>query len=338
MASTLEHGRLRVPRPALLLAAVLVACVSASEVADARQPVSLEVRHEGAQPDPAASVLQGVARLQLQGGDPRIGGFSSILRLPEPERLLLATDRGHLVDALLSFDDGGGLRGLAGAHIQRFPLSPTWSDDVEAMAVVDGRLLITTEGTARLPDRIITLDGPVGEPAGVAEALAVTGLGLRPNRGFEALVDLPGGGWLAVAETRIDGVFPALLHDGRRLDYVATDGFAPTGADRLGNRLFFVERSLSLLGGWRARITCLAVDALAEAGPLRPIRLAQLGIDDAVDNMEGIAVWQRGEDVEILIVSDDNFSALQRTLLLHYRWPGGASGGCGPSSHQEAEG
>jgi hypothetical protein len=37
-----------------------------------------------------------------------------------------------------------------------------------------------------------------------------------------------------------------------------------------------------------------------------------------VDNMEGIAVHQSGSATVLTLVSDDNFSAIQRTLLLQF--------------------
>ena len=37
-----------------------------------------------------------------------------------------------------------------------------------------------------------------------------------------------------------------------------------------------------------------------------------------VDNMEGLAVHRSGADTVLTMVSDDNFSAIQRTLLLQF--------------------
>ena len=38
------------------------------------------------------------------------------------------------------------------------------------------------------------------------------------------------------------------------------------------------------------------------------------------DNFEGLAVRQEGEKTFLYIVSDDNFSASQRTLLMKFEW------------------
>ena len=335
MASTLVRPRPLV-RLALLLPLALGACHG--PMAGAQDTVALTVRREAAAADPrAGGPLEALARLELTGADARLGGFSSVLRIERGERLLLATDRGWLLDAAPVFATDGGLADLVDARLHRFPLPRGWSDDVESMAIVGGRLMIGTEGRRQVADRLIWLDGPLRAPTGVADDLVVTGLGLAPNRGFEALASLPGDGWLGVAETRIDGTFPALGHDGRRWRYRAAADHAPTGADRFGDRLFFVERALGVIGGWQARIACLEVAELAAGEVLEPRTLARLGVGDRIDNMEGIAVWANGPDLEFLLVSDDNFHPAQRSLLLHYRWPGGASGGCGPGPHEEPE-
>ena len=50
--------------------------------------------------------------------------------------------------------------------------------------------------------------------------------------------------------------------------------------------------------------------------------LARLESPLAVDNMEGLAVTQEdGRDI-VWIISDDNFNAFQRTLLMKFALPG----------------
>jgi hypothetical protein len=216
-------------------------------------------------------------------------------------------------------------------------LPPSWSSDIEGMALVEGNLLISTEGGSRGPDRLIRFDG-TSLPAPIVDSVDLRALDLGANRGLEALVDLPDGGWFAVAETRRNDGFVALDDAGHVYRYFADDGFVPTGADRVEDRIILVERSLGILSGWRARVVCLALAGMEPGAELRPVVLARLGGGTRIDNMEGIAVWPRGDDLEVLLVSDDNFAAPQRTLLLHYRWLGGASGGCGPRPHQQPEG
>jgi hypothetical protein len=198
---------------------------------------------------------------------------------------------------------------------------------LEGLAVSAGQLLISVE----VPPHVLRFAGPLGRPERVVSYFTRDDLGFAHNAGFEALVDLPGEDWLAVAETRAaDGTHLAFTRARERLRYRAAADFAPTGADRLGRRLFFVERRVSLLGGWQARLTCVDVAAVTAGAVLEPVELARLGFADGVDNMEGIAVRADGADLELLVVSDDNQAPFQRTVVLHYRWPEAASGGCRP--------
>ena len=49
---------------------------------------------------------------------------------------------------------------------------------------------------------------------------------------------------------------------------------------------------------------------------------ADLGYE--IDNMEGLAVHRAANgDTVLTLVSDDNFSVIQRTLLLQFTLPGG---------------
>ncbi|MFW5834325.1 MAG: esterase-like activity of phytase family protein [Pseudomonadota bacterium] len=319
---------------ALILALALLLPTGAP-LAEPAAALDLRTRPTTPPTDPAAAHWQAVAGLEIlrQRG---IGGFSSVLRSTEPERLLLASDRGFWVDVAPVRDATGALVGLADARRHAGLLPPSWSQDVEGMAWVDGDLVVSTEGGSRGPDRILRFDDS-RLPAAIVDSRDLQALDLGANRGLEALADLPDGGWFAVAETRRDGGFVAVDDRGHAYRYQTEDGFVPTGADRIGDRLVLVERSLGLLSGWRARVVCLELDALRPGAVLAPVVLARL--DGAgIDNMEGIAVWPQGDDVEVLLVSDDNLAAPQRTLLLHYRWQGGASGGCGTRPHQQAEG
>ena len=148
------------------------------------------------------------------------------------------------------------------------------------------------------------------------------GLDRPGNQGIEALADLGGDGLLALAE----GVFAArgdllawLIESDRirPLSYAATGGYLPTGADRLAETIFVVERRFSLVGGFATRIVSLPVAEVRPGARLVGRRLAELRAPLLGENFEAIAA-RRGPDGRVLLylVSDDNFMALQRTLLL----------------------
>jgi hypothetical protein len=80
-----------------------------------------------------------------------------------------------------------------------------------------------------------------------------------------------------------------------------------------------LERKFSLLSGIGIRIRRIALTSVAPGavvdGP--PIFDADLG--HQIDNMEGIDAYVTPDGETVLtMVSDDNFSMLQRTLLLQF--------------------
>jgi len=80
-----------------------------------------------------------------------------------------------------------------------------------------------------------------------------------------------------------------------------------------------VERFFTILEGVKIRLVRLAAETLKPGATLRGAVLATLIPPVALDNIEGIAAT-RGINGEtwIYLISDDNFSPLQRTLLLHF--------------------
>lgn len=283
-------------------------------------------------PPPNSDELVGLARLEIARGQ-GVGGLSGLIWQAD-DVLTFASDRGHLYAARLLRDAQGRAAGLADWREHEIELAGGWSDDFEGLAESDGNLVVSVEERPY----VMRFSGSTASPGPVQSYLSLEWLGLPTNQGFEALTDLPDDGWLTFQEGREPLGHPTRTRGGQTTHYRAADGYAPTGADRDGDRIIVLERRLSLMGGWQARVSCITVDDLVEAVLVVPREIARLGILDGIDNLEGIAVRRRGDDLEMLLVSDDNMSALQRTLLLHYVWPDGGSGGCVARPHQPAEG
>ena len=86
--------------------------------------------------------------------------------------------------------------------------------------------------------------------------------------------------------------------------------------------VLLLERRASLAGGVGIELRRVAPGAIAENTNVTADVLAELSYQDAnIDNMEGLAL-RRGPKGETLIymMSDDNYSPLQRTLLLMFEW------------------
>jgi hypothetical protein len=198
--------------------------------------------------------------------------------------------------------------------------------DTEALAhLPDGSLVIGAEGGRRLFR--MTSDGRPASPVSLPGFLR----DLPPNEGLEALATMPDGGLIAISEGGFEGgqdselVVAGVLNgkETLRLDVRAPDGFRPTGADVAGDKLFLLERRVSLLGGLEARLLAMPLGEIDTAArrPLDGTELVRLGAGSFPENFEGVAARQ-AEDGRYLIylVADDNFSVLQRTLLLQLAW------------------
>ena len=83
--------------------------------------------------------------------------------------------------------------------------------------------------------------------------------------------------------------------------------------------LLLLERRYSLARGVAMRIRRIPLASIKPGAPIdgKPLIVADLAYQ--IDNMEGIAVHRNaaGETI-ITLVSDDNFSVLQRNLLLQF--------------------
>jgi hypothetical protein len=266
----------------------------------------------------------------LTSTDPRFGGLSGLWLAPDGRELIMASDHGTIWRATLEHE---GNRLVGFADWQAAPLVAAAGDrgeriDVEALADGGGDLIVAVEGP--LPLRRVQRDGPstLAKPLPGADRLAEAGAAAG-NAGIEALTALPDGTLLALSE----GLFEepgqlAAWHivDGQAapLRYRVIDRFVPTGADRLDDTIYLVERRFSLLdGGFASRVVALDVEQLGAEGSLAGHELARLGRPAISENFEGIAV-RRASDGRVLLylVSDDNFFGLQRTLLLQFSLAG----------------
>ena len=83
--------------------------------------------------------------------------------------------------------------------------------------------------------------------------------------------------------------------------------------------LLLLERKFSWLGGVGIRIRRVALASIAPGAVIDGPSIFEADLGNEIDNMEGIDahVTADGETV-LTLVSDDNFSMLQRTLLLQF--------------------
>jgi hypothetical protein len=309
----------------------------------ARATEALEVAARAVALDPADPARRAVGGLIWRGGleltspDPRFGGLSGLLVSPDGARLTAVTDRGQLMTARLVYDAAGDLAGLGEAAIEPLtgldgrPLEGKQNQDAESLALAgDGALLVSFEHKHRIWRYPLGPAGLAGPAAAFAPAPEIADL--PNNKGLEALAFLADGRLVGVTQGRdaAPDVKALVLQDGRwsALSYPKTGIFTPTGAaplpgentgdDRAGD-LLVLERRFTLLGGLAARLVRVEGASIGPGAALTGRELAVLRPPLTVDNMEGLAA-RRGPGGETLVylISDDNFHALQRTLLLMF--------------------
>ncbi|WP_424931211.1 esterase-like activity of phytase family protein [Amaricoccus macauensis] len=252
------------------------------------------------------------------------GGFSGLEVLDGGARILVVSDRGHWARAdLIRKSDGtlqrarltgfGPILAISGA-----PLSGQDADAEDLSIAPDGAAYMSFEHFHRIR-RYPRIDGPAENIDGPREFQ-----GLQRNSGLEALAVDAEGTLYAIPERsgEWDRPFPVYrLRDGRwdrELSVTRRGKFLVTGADfGPDGRLYILERHFQFLGGFIARVRSFAVDSggLTDERTLMETRLG----DGALDNMEGISVWRDGDgQIRVTLISDDNFNALQRTILAEY--------------------
>ena len=150
------------------------------------------------------------------------------------------------------------------------------------------------------------------------------------NKGLEALVFVPrglplAGTLIAMSERGLDanGNLIAFLVGGPtpgQFSVRRTNSFDVSDAVLLpSGELLLLERKFSLLDGVGIRIRRIALASVAPGAVVDGPSIFDADLGDEIDNMEGIDAHVTPEgDTVLTMVSDDNFSMIQRTLLLQF--------------------
>lgn len=166
----------------------------------------------------------------------------------------------------------------------------------------------------------------LGEPIIVPPAIAK----LPFNKGIEALVMVGkgqklAGTLIAMSERGLDsegnilafligGPSPGQFVIARSNDYDISDATLLPSGD-----LLVLERKFSLLSGVGIRIRRIPLSAIAPGALVDGPAIFEVDLGYEIDNMEGIDCHTaESGDVVLTLVSDDNFSMIQRTLLLQF--------------------
>ena len=200
--------------------------------------------------------------------------------------------------------------------------------DTEALAL-DGSLAYV--GVERI-NHVLRFDFAKGftRAQGELVALPPAARKLPYNKGIEALIMVPkglplAGTLIAISERGLDaqGNILGFLIGGRSPGTFAirrTDNFDVSDAVLLpSGGLLLLERKFSWLGGIGIRIRRVALASVLPGAVIDGPSIFEADLGNEVDNMEGIDAHITPEgDTVLTLVSDDNFSMIQRNLLLQF--------------------
>ncbi len=275
--------------------------------------------------------LEFLGGLDLVARDRRFSGLSGIDISPDGGTAYMVSDRGYIVTAELLYRDDR-LAAIGDVAVSRiFPDSGNGKEgnDAEDIAVFGdpaGTAVISLE---RQDDPLIRfrLNGArLSRPEVVAVDAAARNLPY--NVGLESVAPMPAsspyaGALLVIAEGpqhRADRQIDAWIVGIGALRIVARDNFSITAARFLpGGDLLLLERRFTAGQGIGMRLRRIAGDQVRPDATLDGPVILEAGLRQQIDNMEGLAVHRdrRGRTI-ITMVSDDNGSILQRTLLLQF--------------------
>ena len=317
---------------------VLVAMAGAAWLAQASaEPLAISTYPVDLHPEDSSvrdvGVLKFRGGLDLRSPDIRFGGLSALAINRAGDRLLSLTDKGDWVDLSPIYSPNGDLSGIGEAWIGALDnlgsgsINGSRLGDVEAIAPTNDGYAVSFETRHRVwhyrRDRIERLNRPrpLRSPMGLHRAPA--------NGGVEALATLADGRLFALTEElkADESHMRGWITRGREwqaLRYRRTGRFVPTGAATLANGdLLVLERRFTWLGGFASRIVRIRRGDIRANATLSGTEIGAINLPLTVENFEGIAVRPvPGGGARIYLVSDDNFHALQRTLLLMFEYRG----------------
>ncbi len=281
--------------------------------------------------------------LELKSQHKNFGGWSGLRMLPDGKRLLAISDEGNWgVFDLTEKDDQ--LVAVHSGLIAPFrddkgeALSTKFETDCESveLAPFDNAVDISFEHHHRFLRYAWTADAPIenllnapGKP--LHEDFADFFAKLPLNGGVEALAENPDS-FLAVSEegdvASPDGkglgkAARMVRSSGEVIDFAIRPpaGFKATDAHWLADgTLLVLERRFSILGGVGAALQHYDLSHVRKGEIVDGATLASWAPPMSIDNMEGLAVIEKSGRTFLYIISDDNFSGLQRTLLMKFEW------------------
>jgi hypothetical protein len=325
----------------LLAGLIVVATPGATQTARVAQPpAAIEIAAEPLEGfdhrDPTRrqfGLLEFRGGLVLTSRFKEFGGLSAIRVAADGANFVAATDKGWWLKGRITYA-GKRPTGIVEAEMAAMlgpdgrPLAARGWYDTEAIAEDGGTLYVGIERVNRIVRFDYGKDGLLAraQPIEVPPAVRT----LPNNKGLEALVFVPknlalGGTLIAISERGLDksgnnlafligGPRPGTFTVKRSADFDISDAALLSPGS-----LLLLERKFSWTSGLFIRIRSVALADVRPGAVVDGPVLLEADLGYAIDNMEGLSVHRTaGGETVLTLISDDNFSVLQRTLLLQF--------------------
>ncbi len=321
--------------PRLLILAAIAASLMPTPFDMRRRPAFDESQRITARVIETANRRVGEVRIaeawHVESTNSRFGGFSA-LAIEAPRQFLLASDFGTMVRMRLNAD----------GRIPAARIWPLWLDsaaalgkngrDLESLAVnpATGQLWAGFEQRHRVARFAPGMTHVEGETAPKEMR------GWNGNGGAEALVRLPDGRFIVLAETSSGpgGGSDALMFasdpvadpDTPPLCFAldaGTRGRITDAALLPDGRVLLLFRDIGLPSGWVSTLAVADPATIRSRQPWRSRTIARFARPQIAENFEGLAIEPHDDPaapVAIWMIADDNLAGWQRTLLLRLLW------------------
>jgi hypothetical protein len=271
--------------------------------------------------------------LVLTSRFPGFGGLSGLRLDPRGERFISFSDKGTWFTGRIVYQ-GREMTGLADVEAAPMlgsdgkPITARGWFDSESIAL-DGSFVYI--GLERV-NQVLRFDFSKGftRSRGEVVPLPAAAAKLPFNKGLEALVFVPkglplAGTLIAISERGLDpqgnliaflvgGPSPGQFSVRRTQQFDVSDAMLLPAGD-----LLVLERKFSLVSGVGIRIRRIALSSVAPGAVVDGPSIFDADLGYEIDNMEGIDAHVTPDgDTVLTLVSDDNFSIIQRTLLLQF--------------------
>lgn len=285
--------------------------------------------------------LRYLGGLELVSTQIDFGGLSGLAVARDESHLLAVTDKGHWVCASIQTGETGALQSISDAWITPlksmagFDLTDKRQADSEALAITpDGRAAyVSFEGRHRvwrydIEDPTDLCSVASAEPAAIPTPKALEGLPV--NGGIESLAFFKDQKLLMIGEDALrktkaqPGWLGRSVEGFTPITYQSPRPFKPTDIEITADGMLILQRHFSIFSGVSAALSWASTASIERAhdtlsAPLISVTLAQFAPPLSVDNFEGLSALPDGRGGYIIyIVSDDNFSQFQRTILLKF--------------------